>query len=135
MRHALDRPLHLVWHAEGIASPNGAASLASLKPALWPKESGCFPPKGLERIRCFVVPQEEIEAIYYIQEHTAENEPIFVGSNRHDKIFINNVLFYFASKRSSVTKWHEFDPGVQTTIEIQSNIIEDSGQAGRDMSS
>jgi hypothetical protein len=101
MRNALAQPLHLIWRAEG----------------------SCFPPKGLERVRCFVIPEEKIEAIYYIQEHTSEDEPIFVGSNRHDKIFVNYVLFYFASKRSSVTKWHEFDPGVQTTREIQSEIV------------
>jgi hypothetical protein len=101
MRNALAQPLHLIWRAEG----------------------SCFPPKGLERIRCFIIPEEKIHAIHYIQEHTVDNEPIFVGSNRHDKIVQNDVLFYFASKRPSVTKWHQFDPGVQTTREIQSEIV------------
>jgi hypothetical protein len=86
-------------------------------------QSGCLPPTGLERIRCLTIPEEQAEAIHYIQQHTAENEGIFVGSNRHDKIFVNDVLFYFASKRSSVTKWHQFDPGVQTTEEVQSEIV------------
>jgi hypothetical protein len=92
--------------------------------ALARSENGsCFPPTGLERIRCFYISREEPAAIRYIQEHTAENEAIFVGLNRHDKIFINNVLFYFVSKRPSVTKWDMFAPGVQTTMEIQSEII------------
>jgi hypothetical protein len=62
------------------------------------------------------------EAISYIQEHTSENEGILAGLTRHDKIFCNNVLFYFLSQRSPVTKWDQFDPGVQTTIEIQSEM-------------
>jgi L-lactate utilization protein LutB len=33
------------------------------------------------------------------------------------------MCYYFVSKRSSVTKWHQFDPGVQTTREIQSEIV------------
>jgi len=43
--------------------------------------------------------------------------------NRHDKIYVNNALFYFASKRPSVTKWQQFDPGVQTTRKIQSEMV------------
>jgi hypothetical protein len=61
--------------------------------------------------------------IHYIQQHTAGNEAIFVGLNRHDKIFCNDPLLYFLSKRPSVTKWHQFDPGVQTTMEIQSEMV------------
>jgi len=67
--------------------------------------------------------REQQAAIRYIQEHTAENEAIFVGLSRHDKIYVNNVLFYFASKRPPVTKWQQFDPGVQTTREIQSEMV------------
>jgi hypothetical protein len=83
----------------------------------------CFPPAGLERLRCFYIPRQELPAIRYIQEHTAENEGIFVGSARHDKIFINNVLFYFLSERPSITKWHLFAPGAQTTVEIQTEMV------------
>jgi Dolichyl-phosphate-mannose-protein mannosyltransferase len=123
IQHALARPLHLISRTEDVTSSNGAVGFVSSTPAVRPEGSGCFPPKGLERIRCLTIPEEQAEAIHYIQQHTTENEGIFVGSNRHDKIFVNDVLFYFASKRSSVTKWHQFDPGVQTTGEIQSEIV------------
>jgi Dolichyl-phosphate-mannose-protein mannosyltransferase len=83
----------------------------------------CFPPAGLERLRCFHIPRDREAAIRYVQEHTAENESIFVGLTRHDKTFCNDILFYFLSKRPSVTKWHEFDPGVQTTVEIQTEMV------------
>jgi hypothetical protein len=81
--------------ADGRAPVNSIFGLAR-------SENGsCFPPAGLERIRCFYISREQAAAIRYIQEHTAENEPIFVGLNRHDRMFINNFLFYFVSKRPS----------------------------------
>jgi len=123
IQHALVRPLHLIWRTEDVTSSNGAIGFVSSKPAVPPEGSGCFPPRGLERIRCLTIPEEQAEAIHYIQQHTTESEGIFVGLNRHDKIFENDVLFYFASKRSSVTKWHQFDPGVQTTGDVQSEIV------------
>ncbi|MBN1613128.1 MAG: glycosyltransferase family 39 protein [Deltaproteobacteria bacterium] len=92
------------------------------------RESGtnsCYPPEGLERIRCFSIDSERLAAIHYIQQRTRENEYIYVGLNRHDKIIMNDIVIYFASKRLSATKWHQFDPGIQTTKEIQSEIISD----------
>ena len=83
------------------------------------------PPDGLERVRFISLPQFQIDAICYIQQRTEDNEYIYVGTGRHDKIFANNILFYFASKRLSATKWHHFDPGIQTTKVIQSEIISD----------
>ncbi len=108
---------NLAWAADGRGLLNSVFSLAR-------SENGsCFPRAGLERIRCFYISREQAAAILYIEEHTAENEPIFVGLNRHDKIYINDILFYFLSKRPSVTKWHQFDPGVQTSMEIQSEMV------------
>jgi hypothetical protein len=117
-RNALDRfTKNLAWAAHGPAPSNGVLGFAG-------SENGsCFPPAGLERIRCFYISWEQIAAIRYIQEHTAANEGIFVGLTRHDKIFTNNVLFYFLCKRPSVTRWHHFDPGVQTTMEVQSEMV------------
>jgi hypothetical protein len=104
---------NLTWAADG----SGVFGLARSD------NDGCFPPPGLERLRCFYIPQPHLAAIQYIQQHTAENEAIFVGNSRHDKLVYQNILFYFLSKRSSVTKWDQFDPGVQTTMEIQSEIV------------
>lgn len=87
--------------------------------------NSCYPPDGLERIRCFSLDQYQIDAIRYVQQRTEENDYIYVGTNRHDKIILNDILFYFASKRLSATKWHHFDPGIQTTKDIQSEIISD----------
>lgn len=108
---------NLAWAADDSAASNSVSGLSRSC------NGSCFPPPGLERLRCFYISPEQQAAIGYIQEHTAENEAIFVGLNRHDKIYVNNALFYFVSKRPSVTKWHQFDPGVQTTREIQSEMV------------
>ena len=100
------------WRASAVGHPR-------------PNTDSCHPADGLERIRCFSIAQDELNAIHYIQQRSRENEYIYVGVPRHDKIFCNNILFYFASKRLAATKWHQLDPGVQTTAEIQTEMIAD----------
>lgn len=63
--------------------------------------------------------------IEYLQKNTRENEPIFVGLGRHDKIFVNDIAFYFVAKLRPATKWYHFDPGLQTSEKIQREIILD----------
>jgi hypothetical protein len=90
----------------------------------------CHPAAGLERLGCFKIDagpttdeQAHFAAIRFVQEITADDERIFVGLESHDRIFANDVLFYFLAKRLSATKWHHFDPGVQTTREIQTEMV------------
>jgi hypothetical protein len=78
---------------------------------------------GMERLGPFRLDVQDLTAIRFVQERTAENERIFVGLSNHDRIFVNDVMFYFLSKRLSATKWHHFDPGVQTTREVQSEMV------------
>lgn len=111
---------NVTWAPEASTSdtlPNGVSGLGKSE------NVSCFPPAGLDRIRCFPIPQDVLEATRYIQEHTEENDAIFVGMNRHDNTIANDILFYFLSKRLSATKWHHFDPGVQDRTEIQLEII------------
>lgn len=75
------------------------------------------------RIEYFALDQDQFSAIRFIQKRTVEGEYLFVGTKGHHRILINDVLFCFASERRSVTKWHQFDPGVRTTMEVQSEII------------
>ncbi|MBC7321052.1 glycosyltransferase family 39 protein [bacterium] len=63
--------------------------------------------------------------IKFIQANTKPDESIFVGNSRHDRIFVNDVMFYFLSERHSATKYHELHPGLATTEEVQREIIEE----------
>ncbi len=72
----------------------------------------------------FVDPDREA-AIRLIVRNTSPDERIFIGLTRHDKIFVNDVSSYFQANRLPATKWHHFDPGLQTSSKIQSEIIND----------
>ena len=83
----------------------------------------CRTPGGLERLRCFETETKRLDAVRYVRRETAPDEPIFVGLGRHDKIFENDVLFYFLAGRPSATAWHHMDPGVQTTAMVQRRMV------------
>jgi hypothetical protein len=83
----------------------------------------CRVPTGLERTAGFPMSEETIKTIRYVQHRTAPDEPVFVGLSRHDKIFIGDVLLYFAMNRRTTTKWYEFNPGLQTSAPIQQEMV------------
>jgi hypothetical protein len=84
-------------------------------------------PVARKRAALFV-DQDRDAAIRFIKQNTTPDERIFIGLTRHDKIYINDVSSYFQSGRLPATKWHHFDPGLQTSAEIQSEIIADLEQ-------
>ena len=86
--------------------------------------AGCEP-SSIARLRCFRVDADLHAVIDYIDRNTSSDEPIYVGSTRHDKLFVNNVELYFLSGRRSSTKWHDLHPGVQTTLPIQQAMIDE----------
>ena len=61
----------------------------------------CHPPAGLERMRCMQLDPIEEEEVEYIQQHTSPGEDVYSGVGRHDKLFLNDILFYFISKREA----------------------------------
>jgi hypothetical protein len=83
----------------------------------------CGRPYGLPRIKCLLLDENRAEAARFVISSTREDERIFVGLTRHDKIFANDNLFYFATGRLPATRWHQFDPGLQTRADIQREII------------
>ena len=85
----------------------------------------CQPPVELRLARCVSVSDAATKAIQFVQTNTDSNEPIFVGTGRHDKIIANDVSFYFIADRPPATKWYHFDPGLQTSRQIQDIIIAD----------
>jgi hypothetical protein len=76
------------------------------------------------RIR-FVVKPERAAAINFLRQNTKPGDRLYVGLTRHDKIFVNDNFTYFAANRLPATKWHHFDPGLQTRADIQSLMIQD----------
>jgi hypothetical protein len=87
---------------------------------------------GPARSRYFQIPEDQAQAIGYIQQHVPENHKIFVGNGRHDVAVISDVMFYFLSARHSGTKFHELHPGLTTTSKVQSEIIRQLAANGVD---
>lgn len=65
----------------------------------------------------------QADAIHYIQGVTYPWEPIFVGNNRHDLIYNNDVMFYFLSERRCASAYQELSPGSATSPAVQNEII------------
>ena len=83
----------------------------------------CHMPDVLARLDCIETSAATAETIQYVEQRTTPDDPLFVGLSRHDKIFANDVLLYFALNRRPATKWYQFDPGLQTSAPIQQEII------------
>ncbi len=85
-----------------------------------------FPPWGcyshLKIASCALVDPNQEQAVEYIQAHTRPQDTIYVGNQRHDKIFVNDVGFYYLAGRLSATRYSELHPGVATTLPVQQEI-------------
>jgi hypothetical protein len=77
----------------------------------------------LPRLRCLDADPDYLAAAGFLLEHSTPGDRIYVGTERHDKIFISGVALYFIAERLPVTKWHELHPGVQTREDIQREMI------------
>jgi hypothetical protein len=105
------------WFAMRSLKP---ATPAGLRAAL---AQLCEPQPGLERARCFRPRPEDAAIVKFLQQRTDPDEPVYVGTARHDRIFVNNVMLYFLAARRPATKWHDFNPGIQNTAVVQEQII------------
>src|SRR5256885_8286852 len=67
-----------------------------------------FVPIGIDRAKGISMRKNAdgfVEAVHYIQDKTLAGEPIYVGNTQHDRIWINNVMFYFLSGHRSATRF------------------------------
>jgi hypothetical protein len=83
----------------------------------------CDAPLGIERARCFTLPEEQAATIRYVSERVPPAQTIYVGSWRHDRLFVSDVMFYFLAARDAATKYYDLIPGLQTTLPIQETMI------------
>lgn len=74
---------------------------------------------------CFLPEDDRIEAIEFISEHTQPGQRIFVGTTKHDRIYTNDNLIYFAAQRLPATHWSHFDPDLQNRSDIQREMIQE----------
>jgi hypothetical protein len=77
----------------------------------------------LTRGLCFLPDDDRIQTIEFIDSHTSPGQLLYVGLAKHDRIFVNDNLIYFASQRLPVTHWSHFDPGLQNSYDIQAEMV------------
>ena len=72
---------------------------------------------------CFLPDNDHIRAIEFIESHTQPGQKLFVGQTRHDIMFANDNFTYFATQRLPATRWSHFDPFLQNTYSVQTQMI------------
>ncbi len=81
----------------------------------------------LERVGLVKVPvpayEHTVRTARYVQSHTSQDTPLFVGSPRYDMLYINDTMLYFLAGRPPATRYGELHSGVVTTAAIQREII------------
>jgi len=77
----------------------------------------------MDRIRYLIIDSNLKETVTFIKNNTLENEYIYVGVKNHDQFRFNDPVIYFLAERNCATKYHELDAGVTTTVEAQSEMI------------
>ena len=82
---------------------------------------GCF--SHLPIAGCVSLSPDQEHTAYFIQAFTQPSDPIFVGNQKHDRIFVNDIGLYYLAGRPSATRYHELYPGVATTLPIQQEIV------------
>jgi hypothetical protein len=74
---------------------------------------------------CFLPEDNRIRTIEFIDSHSRPDQQLYVGTTRHDRIYENDNIIYFAARRLPATHWSHFDPGLQNSYVIQEQMVHD----------
>lgn len=121
--HRAVRPVYVILLA-ALAALYVAAPVRFLQ-----KYLDDFPPLAcysqIERASCVPVSPDQAQAVRYLSTHAQPDELIFVGNQRHDLIFVNDIGFYFLAAHPSASRYSELYPGVATTLDVQQSIVQE----------
>jgi len=77
----------------------------------------------LTRGFCFLPGDDRIQTIEFIDSHTRPDQKLYVGVTKHDRIYANDNVIYFGTQRLPATRWSHFDPFLQNSYEIQTEMV------------
>ena len=118
-RKRLVGALALAWLSTVYMVMPARSWLATLR-SNWPPP----PVSRVDRARYFHIDPDLEEAILFVRSHVPPDDTIYVGSVRHDRVFVNDILFYFLSGRHSASRYHDLTPAVFTTAPVQEEVIQ-----------
>jgi hypothetical protein len=86
----------------------------------WPQT--CRAPE-LPRLRCVRLDPAREAVARWLLAHGARGERVYFGTGRHDKLLVGDTSLPFAAETVSPTRWHDLHPGIQTTREVQLEMV------------
>ena len=63
------------------------------------------------------------KVVSYIKMNTSKDDYIYVGVKNHDQFVTNYIAIYFLSNRNYTSRYHILNPGVQTTLKVQKEMV------------
>ena len=127
---------HRRWDKGFAALGTGGACAALLLAFLsgqWTADAGALcRDRSVPRLICLRLDNDQTAVARYLLDHGGAGQRVFFGLGRHDKIFISDQALAFAVSARPVTYWHDLHPGVQTTAEVQSEMIAELRARGLD---
>ena len=88
-----------------------------------PSTEWCNFPGPLTRGICFLPEDDRIRTIEFIDTHTSQDQTLYSGLARHDKIFAADNILYFATQRLPATRWSELDPDLESRYDVQMQMV------------
>jgi hypothetical protein len=86
---------------------------------------------SIPRLRCMKMDNDRSAVVRYLLDNGASGKKVYVGAGRHDRLLVSNLALAFAAEVVAPTHWHDLHPGVQTTREVQEEMV--SELAGSDI--
>jgi len=84
-----------------------------------PFDRWCREKNPITRGFCYVLDDDHIQTVEFIEQHTRPGDTLYVGLPHHDRIWVADNITYFATQRLPATKWTQFEPLLQTRADIQ----------------
>ncbi len=90
--------------------------------------SWCHDGNPITRGFCYLLDDDHIKTISYLDAHTRPGDYLYVGLAEHDRIIMNDMITYFAAQRLPATRWTEFDPFLENRADVQREMIDELEQ-------
>ena len=84
--------------------------------ALNPPRPGFYEPNP-------IIAEARRAVLAFIALHSSSGDAIYVGTQRHDRVFVNEPDLYFLANRRAGTRYTQFDPNVVTRLDVQREMI------------
>lgn len=85
----------------------------------------CHEGTPITRGFCFLLDEDNIQAVRYLDAHTRPGDYLYSGLDHHDRILMNDMILYFATQRLPAVKWAQLDPMVENLSYRQRDMIHD----------